>query len=367
MKIHSRREFIRNVSMAGVVTGTASIPFISSGKPLSRQGKTGIALVGLGYYSRDLLAPALQLTQDCYLAGIVTGTPEKEKIWSEKYFLPKRNIYNYGNFDSIAENKDIDVIYVVLPNSMHREFVVRAAKAGKDVICEKPMALNSAECREMISACRTAGVGLAIGYRLRYEPYTRKIQQLAKEKPWGEISLVNAAAGFYMGRPTTNWKTKAALGGGAIMDMGSYPLQAARYATGLEPVAVTAQRFNPDLAHISEVDETTTFQLEFPGGIVANCLTTFSGTVDYLKVVARKGQYGLEPMQRYNGLHGFSPEGPFDFPVHNQQALQMDAMCRAFRNHEVPLTPGEMGLQDMTIIDAIRESVRKNGQKISLT
>ncbi len=95
-------------------------------------------------------------------------------------------------------------------------------------------------------------------------------------------------------------------------------------------------------------------------------MTTFSGTVNFLKVVARRVQYGLEPFRRYNMLHSFTPDGPFDFPVRNQQALQIKAMCRAFRYREVPLTPGEMDLQDMTNIDAIKESIQKGGQKIQL-
>ena len=164
---NSRRRFIRNISTAAILSGTAGLPLITTGKSFRTKGKLGIALVGLGYYSTDLLAPGLQKTENCYLAGIVTGTPEKEKIWSDKYGIPRKNIYNYGNFDDIAGNRDIDVVYVVLPNNMHREFTIRAARAGKHVICEKPMALNADECHEMISACKEAGVTLSIGYRLR--------------------------------------------------------------------------------------------------------------------------------------------------------------------------------------------------------
>jgi len=363
----SRRTFIKNISVAGLAASTVSFPFVSYGRSLSKQGKLGIALVGLGYYSTDLLAPGLQQTENCYLAGIVTGTPEKEKIWAEKYDIPKKNIYNYQNFDEIADNKDIDIIYVVLPNSMHKEYVIRAAKAGKQVICEKPMALNATECREMIDACKNAGVSLSIGYRLRYEPYTQQIEKFAREQTYGKIRFVNAADGFYMGRPTNHWKIKAAYGGGAMMDMGVYALQAARYSTGLEPTAVSAQQFNLDPEHISEVDETTTFQLEFPNNTFANCMTTFAGSVNYLRINAQKGEYGLEPFQAYNGLHGKLPGGKtFDFTEKHQQAHQMDEMCRAIIDGRPSLTPGEEGLRDMVIVDAIKESIRKGGKKILL-
>ena len=368
MKKQSRRQFLRDVSIATAVVGTTGFPFISYGKSLSKQGKMGIALVGLGNYATNVLAPALQQTDNCYLAGIVTGTPSKEKIWSDKYNIPQKNIYNYQNFDTIADNKDIDVVYVVLPNSMHKEYVIRAAKAGKQVFCEKPMALNAAECRDMIKACKDAGVFLSIGYRLHYEPYNQQIEKIGREETYGHIQLVNAADGFYMRRPTDQWRIKAAYGGGAMMDMGVYALQAARYSTGKEPISVSAQRFNPDPQNISEVDETTSFQLEFPSGTTANCLASFGGRVNFLIINAMRGTYGLEPFMDYSGLHGFLPNGKtFDFEMpKRQQALQMESMCEAIKEGRPSKTPGEEGLRDMVIVDAIKESIKKGGTKISL-
>ena len=169
--------------------------------------KLGIALVGLGYYSTDLLAPALQETSHSYLAGIVTGTPEKATRWKARYNIPEKNIYNYENFDEIAANDDIDIIYVVLPNSMHAEYTIRAAKAGKHVICEKPMASNADECRAMIAACEEAGVQLSIGYRMQYEPTTQELIRIGAEREMGGVRMVHAAAGYREGRPNT-WKLK---------------------------------------------------------------------------------------------------------------------------------------------------------------
>jgi len=363
----NRRNFLTQVAAAAVATGLSSIPFISGAKSVNEQKKLGIALIGLGYYSTGILMPALEQTKNVKLVGLVTGTPAKAKQYGEKYNIPKENIYNYQNFDEIAKNPAIDVVYVVLPNSMHKEFTLRAAKAGKHVICEKPMALNAGECREMIAACKKAGVSLSIGYRLHYEPYTQKIMQLAKDKPYGEISLVHASAGFRMNRPTEHWKVKSLYGGGAIMDMGPYPLQAARYSTGLEPIAVTAQQFNSDPKVFDGVDETTTFQLEFPGNIVASCSTTFASNVNFLNINAQKGEYGLRPFSGYGGLHGYLPNGEtFDFPVMNQQAAQMDEMCLSIMGKRPSPTTGEEGLRDMIIIDAMRESVRKGGMRIVL-
>ncbi|HEY3370954.1 MAG TPA: Gfo/Idh/MocA family oxidoreductase [Prolixibacteraceae bacterium] len=366
-KLLNRRNFLTQVSTATLAAGLSTFPFSLQARPSSEEKKLGIALIGLGSYSIGQLMPALEKTSHVKLAGLVTGTPAKAKQYGEKYNIPKENIYNYDNFDEIARNPAIDVVYVVLPNSMHKEYVIRAAKAGKHVICEKPMALNAAECREMIDACKKANVSLSIGYRLHYEPYTQRIMQMAKEQPYGPIYTVHASAGWRMNRPTDQWKAKSELGGGAIMDMGPYPLQAARYSTGLEPIAVTAQMFNSDPTVFQGVDETTTFQLEFPGNILASCLTTFASNAHFLNINCQKGEYGLKPFSGYGGIHGYLPNGQtFDFPAMNQQAAQMDEMCLSILEKRPSLTTGEEGLRDMIIIDAIRESVRKGGARIAL-
>lgn len=362
---NNRRVFLKKITTASIAA-TASSLLLSYTYSKQTTKKMGIALVGMGYYSTQVLAPALQETKECYLAGFVTGTPEKEGIYGKKYNISKSNIYNYENFNEIANNPNIDVIYVVLPNSMHKEFTIRAARAGKHVICEKPMAMNAEECREMINVCKKENVGLSIGYRLQYEPYTQRIMEMASNNPYGPITLINVAAGFRMRRPTDHWKLKAEYGGGAMMDMGVYPIQGSRHGTMMEPLSVSAQQFKSDPEAFQTVDETTTFQFEFPDGIVANGMTTFAGSVNFLKISALKGQYGLEPFSGYGGLHGFSPDGSFDYPKMNQQAAQMDAQCAAFKEGRPTRTPGEEGLRDMIIIDAIKESVQKNGKKIML-
>ncbi len=360
----SRRKFVKNVSMASFAAGALNIPLVSFGKSAIKNKKLGIALVGLGYYSTELLMPALEKTEDCYLAGIVTGTSEKEIIYGQKYNIPETNIYNYENFDEIIHNKSIDVVYVVLPNSMHKEFTIRAAAAGKHVICEKPMALNARDCTEMIRACKEANVFLSVGYRLHYDPANLEVMRYAKDKVFGEINFINVAAGFRWGDSKNHWKVKAQYGGGALMDMGVYPLQAARYATGMEPVAVTAQRYNPRMETIWEVDETTTFQFEFKNGIVANCMATFSGDVNFLKINASAGKYKLEPFCGYLENELTTIDGPMKFFEDNQQGAQMDSMCRAIKKGKPSRTPGEEGLMDMIYIDAIRESIYSGGKKV---
>jgi glucose-fructose oxidoreductase len=363
----TRRSFIQSLSSTALTIGALGQPSAFAADVAPGKRKLGIALVGLGYYSKDLLGPGLLKTENCYLAGIVTGTPAKEKAWMDEYGIPQKNVYNYENFDQIADNKDIDVVYIVLPNNMHHEFTIRAAKAGKHVICEKPMAMNAAESVEMIEACKAAGVSLSIGYRMRYEPHTLEIEKYARESTYGAIRFVTVEAGFRMSRPTDHWKGKAALGGGALMDMGPYPIQAARYAVGVEPIAVTAQQLDSTPPAFQDVDETITFQLEFPNGVFAQCMTTFAGNVNTLKISAAKGNYGLEPFSGYSGISGFLPKGEkLSFPESHQMARQMDEMCKAFAEGRPCRTPGEEGLRDMIIIDAIRESVKNGGKRILL-
>jgi glucose-fructose oxidoreductase len=239
----NRRKFISQ-TLSGLA-GAALAQHAFAGILLpQKKDRLGIALVGLGYYSTDLLAPALQQTRNCYLAGIVTGTPSKAEDWSKRFNIPQKNIYNYDNFDSVANNRDIDVIYIVLPPSMHAAYSIRAARAGKHVWCEKPMAMTVAECQQMIDACNKNKVKLSIGYRMHHEPNTQQIIQFRKDRAYGPILNVKASAGYRDPR-SDHWKQKKAMGGGAMYDMGVYPLNAARYSTGLEPVAITARADNP--------------------------------------------------------------------------------------------------------------------------
>jgi glucose-fructose oxidoreductase len=360
----SRRNFIKlsaiGITGALLAPSIAAFPNILSG----RQKKLGIALVGLGWYSTDILAPALLQTKTAYLAGIVTGTPEKEKIWADKYNIPKKNIYNYENFDQIASNPDIDIVYVVLPNSMHKEFTIRAARAGKHVICEKPMAMNADECREMIAECQKNNVGLSIGYRMQYEPHTQEIMRLGQGKKFGNLLHISCGAG-YRHTNYNSWKIAKKMGGGAMYDMGVYPLQAARYVTGEEPVNVTAQTFTTRPREFHEVDEATTFQLEFPGGTIASLETGFHASFNFLHAFAEKGWFQLQPFSAFSGIKGRTSAGEISFPTINQQAQQMDEDAISFSKGGRPRVPGEEGLKDMLVVDAVYEAI-KTGKKIEI-
>lgn len=357
----NRRKFLQQsaAAMAGMAVGTNAFSrFII---PQKKQ-KLGVALVGLGYYSTDLLAPALQLTQNCYLAGVVTGTPAKAEDWKKRHNLPDKNIYNYKNFDSIAGNPDIDVVYVVLPPSMHAEYTIRAAKAGKHVWCEKPMAMTVAECQSMIDACQKNKVKLAIGYRMQHEPNTQTIIQYRKDQTYGKVLSAEAAAGYFDPR-TNHWKQTKSLGGGAMYDMGVYPLNAARYSTGLEPIAVTARQSTTRPEIYKEVDETMDFDLEFPDGVTAKCQTSFGKSMNTLRVTCSKGWYTLSPFQAYSGVNGKTSDGVIlNATIPNEQARQMDDDAVAIINGKTLIAPGEEGLKDIRVVEAVYQSVAKKSR-----
>jgi len=372
----SRRKFLYNLGLAGL-----SVPLISSGikcaddkksnpqtmiEENKQVGKLGIALLGLGGYAGGQLAPALQSTEHCYLAGIVTGTPSKIPTWQSKYAIPDKNVYNYENFDSIKDNKDIDIVYVVTPNALHKDFVIRAAKAGKHVICEKPMATSVEDCDAMITECKKAGKLLSIGYRLHFEPYNLEMVRLGTKKVYGNIKKITAGFGFTIGDPT-QWRLKKALsGGGPMQDVGIYCVQGICYTTGLEPIAVTAQegpKTIPD--KFKEVEQSLTWQFEMPNGILAEGRSSYGDNLNFLKAEAEKGIFELTSAYNYSGQRGNTPEGPMDLPKVIQQAKQMDGFALSIKNNQPSIVPGEMGRRDVKIIAAIYEAMH-TGKKIQI-
>ncbi|RUA13454.1 MAG: gfo/Idh/MocA family oxidoreductase [Flavobacteriia bacterium] len=369
MKTITRRNF--NTVIAKGMGGAALLsaaPFACAMGSNQGKKKLGIALVGLGGYSTYQLAPALQDTQHCYLAGIVTGTPEKEKAWADKYGIPAKNIYNYQNFDDIANNEDIDVVYVVLPNSMHAEFSIRAAQAGKHVICEKPMGISVEECDAIIDACKKAGVKLGMGYRLHSEPYTQQVKKFVKGKTFGDIQFVSAEAAYRSTGNPDQWRLDKSLsGGGALMNMGVYAVQSAIYGTGENPISVSAQEFSTRPEYFKDTDETIMAQFEFPSGAVGNISTSHNFNANSMYVSGTSGWFQLQPANNYGPLSGRTSKGDeIKFPHESQQKLQMDDFAKHVLFGEPNKAPGDMGKRDMMIVEAIYESISKGGQKIPL-
>jgi len=354
----SRRNFIKTGSVAaGVLAFGQALSSFTTGSPNPGK-KLGVALVGLGYYSFGQLGPALKHTQNCYLAGIVTGTPSKAVDWAKRYNIPQKNIYNYEDFDEIARNPDIDIVYVVLPVFLHKEFTIRAAKAGKHVICEKPMALNAMECKEMITACKGAGRLLSIGYRLHFEPHNMEVMRLGQQHIFGKVTKIDTGNGFTYGGDPNAWRLKKALaGGGGLMDMGIYSIQGARYTLGQEPVAVkaTQEKTKPEL--FKEVDETVFWELEFPGRFKTTGKSSYNHNWSYLKVEEEHGKFELGPAYGYGGIDGSVNGKAMPYPQIIQQAAQMDDFASSINQNKQSRVSGEEGLKDMKVVDAIYRSL----------
>lgn len=362
----SRRTAIKSLTLAGA--GAIISPKLLWSQYYNKKNKLGVALVGLGYYSTDLLAPALQQTKHCYLAGIVTGTASKAEAWKQKYNIPDKNIYNYQNFHEIANNDDIDVVYIVLPPSMHEEYVVKAAGAGKHVWCEKPMAMTEAECARMIEACKKNKRKLAIGYRLQHEPNTKEYRRIVNQKLLGKVLKLEDAAGYVDNR-TNHWKQTKELGGGVLLDMGVYAIQGARLGTGMEPLSVVSAKTSTTRPEIYKdgLAETAIATLEFPGGIMANIKTSFGENVNFMNITCEKGVIAMAPYSAYAGVKGKSPLGEINtaYEVPWQQANQMDDDALSVINNKPMLVPGEEGLRDIRIVEAILRSA-STGQSVKL-
>ena len=327
-----------------------------------------VALMGLGGYA-TIVANAMQSCTKAKITGLISGTPAKLTEWQSKYGVDAKNCYNYQNFDEIKNNPEIDAVYVITPNALHREQVIRVAKAGKHVICEKPMAINAAEGREMIRACKAAGVKLLVGYRMHFEATTLEVIRLRKAGEFGTIKFFQGLSGFKIGDPTQWRLNKKLAGGGAMMDIGIYSINGARYMVGEDPVWVTAQETKTDPVKFREgVDETITFQLGFPSGVIASCLSTYAvSNLDRFFLDGEKGFAELLPSTGYGPIKGKTNNGDITQPHVTHQTRQLDEMAEIIFNDKQPVVPvnGEEGLKDLVIIDAIFEAV-KTGKKIKI-
>lgn len=360
-ELGSRRQFLKDagkISAAGLIL--PSIPFTSC--EAQDKKKLGIALVGLGNYSTTVLARALKETNLCYLSAIVTGTVSKAEEWSKQYNIPKKNIYNYINYDDIANNKDIDIVYVVLPNSMHAEYSIRALKAGKHVICEKPMAMNAAEAMQMIETAKKVNRKLAIGYRMHYDPYFIEVKKLGQSEAFGPINYMECALGYSFAPEIDSWKVKKNMGGGSLYNLGVYPIQSARHTKGKEPAYVTAQATTKRKDIFKEVDEIFTWQLEWEDGTLCNSYSGPVAGIDRLFAGCTDGFMELNPCTPYSGQAGKSSKGEFKFEPVFQQKLQVDDFAKCVIANKESIVKGEDGWRDMLIIDAIHKSIQ-SGKK----
>lgn len=356
MAAGSRREILGGLGASLALAG------LGSGPALGATRKIGYAVVGLGSYATRQIMPNFAGCEHSRLVALVSGTPAKLEQYGEQYGIAKTHRYSYADFDRIRDNPDIDAVYIVLPNSLHAEYSIRAAQAGKHVMCEKPMATSVAECEAMIAACRKAGTKLMIGYRSRFEPYNKLAIELARAGHVGPTRLITAEHGFPI--QPGQWRLDKPLsGGGSMMDIGIYSLNAARYLTGEEPVEVSAMestdRSDP---RFRTVEDRITFALRFPSGIEANCISSYSSAHNGYRVIGTEGSIDMEPATPYVGQvmtirkGGRTEPRTLPAPRKNQFAGQLDHLAECILNGTQPLVAGEEGLADMRVIEAIYRS-----------
>jgi predicted dehydrogenase len=337
--------------------------------------KVGWALVGLGELTLGEIMPAFGGCKYSKPVALVSGHPDKAKRVASAYGMKEEAIYDYAGFDKIADNPEIEAVYIVLPNSMHAEFTIRAVKAGKHVLCEKPMATTLPDCEKMIAAADEAKRLLAIAYRLHYEPLNLKVMEMCKNQELGKVKSFSSINGQNVKAP--NIRLSGELGGGPVGDVGVYSINAARYVTGEEPVEVFAYAQKPEGdPRFAEVPQSVAYVMKFPSGVIADCVCSF-GTTDskWFRVMCDKGFIDMDPAFSYRGLKlkvqrdlGEDAKEVAELPIKqvNHFTEEMDHFSQCILKGEPPRTPGAEGLADMKIVLAIAESI-KTGKPVKIS
>jgi predicted dehydrogenase len=371
----TRRGFMTRVGQ-GLLAANITGPWLKNAAaelvvPEPPGKKLGWAIVGLGNLSINQILPAFATCEKSKVVAFVSGHPDKAQKLALRYGVSPKNIYNYENYDSIKDNPEVDVIYIVLPNGMHAEYTVRGFEAGKNVLTEKPMANNPAECQQMIDAAHKANKKLMVAYRCRYEPYNQEAIRIARSGQMGPTQMVLADVGFNIGDPNQWRLTKKLGGGGSMMDIGIYALNASRYLTGEEPTEVNAMIYStPGDPRFKEVEEHVTFQLRFPSGILANCSSSYGYFhQSHFRVMGTEARLIMDPATWYSGLRMWVERDNTieerDLPVVDHFTAEMDHMSDCVMNNKEPLTPGEEGLRDLKLISTIYEAAQ-SGKTVKL-
>ena len=338
--------------------------------PLPEGKRVGYALVGLGHLTLNQLLPAFGACSKSKVVALVSGSPEKMQKVAAQYNIKKESCYSYEDYDKLRDNPDVQAIYIVLPNGMHAEYTIRGAQAGKHILCEKPMANSVAECEAMIEACKKADRKLMIAYRIQYEPHHRRVRDMIQKDEYGKVKNIVANNGQNSANPA-HWRfNKALAGGGSLPDVGLYCLNTIRYLLGEEPTEVVAHiHSTPDDPRFREVEEQVNWLMKFPSGVQTSCSTGYGHHEERsYKVLADTGWIKMDPAFPYKGLQLETSKADgmqnlvtqHQIPSPDQFALEIDHFSDCLIRDTTPFTPGEEGLQDQKIMEAIYQSARES-------
>jgi predicted dehydrogenase len=334
---------------------------VPAGKRTIRYG-----VVGLGHIAQVAVIPAFaNARRNSELVAVVSGDRTKRREIARRY----RGVqaFTYEEFDECL--RIVDAVYIALPNSMHAEYAIRAARAGVHVLCEKPMAVTVEECRRMIAACRKAKVKLMIAYRLHFEALNLGAVDIARSGRLGALKFFNSS--FAMTVRRGDIRTKRAYGGGTLYDIGVYCINAARNLFRAEPTHVSAVSINSGIATLSEIDETTAATLRFGNDRVATFITSFNAAdVASFRIVGTKGHLHADPAYEYaEGLqYALTVDGRTTrkkIGKRDQFAPELLYFSDCILNDREPEPSGEEGMQDVKIVEALYQSA-KVGRPIAI-
>jgi predicted dehydrogenase len=356
----NRRHFLKAAAgMAAASAWSTMVPTTTSIAPI------GIAIIGLGFIS-DLFMQACETSKMVAVRALVTGHPEKGRHYAAKYGVPQSCIYSYENFDRIRSNHAVEAVYIGLPNSMHCPFTLRAASAGKHVLCEKPMAISSQECRNMITACLKAAVKLMVGYRCHYDPTWLRTQELLRTGSLGRIVAFEGSFGFNI-KPGV-WRLDRHLsGGGSLFDVGIYPLNSVRFLSGEQPqvISAVAATLDDTSGRFREMEESLACLLRLPSGAIASIDTTYGASLPgSLRIHGEHGSLSLARAFDYDATHlvgedGVQVEAISSSDTRNQFRLMAESFATDIRQNRQPATPGREGLIDLLAIEAIYRAAHR--------
>ncbi|ALD22442.1 Gfo/Idh/MocA family protein [Hymenobacter sp. DG25A] len=373
MFLRQAGQAVATVIVAGPAAASAPSP-LDDAMQYDDQKKVGFAIVGLGKFATQQMMPAFKDCKHARIAALVSGSPDKAKKLARQYGVEAKNIYNYENFDTIKDNPEVDVVYIVLPVGLHAEYTIRATKAGKHVLTEKPMATSPEDCQKMIDACQKAGKKLMVAYRAQYEPFNLDAIARIRKGELGKLLQITADHGRSVdptGDKADSWRVQKKLaGGGSLMDIGIYSLNATRYLTGEEPVEVTAiESTDKNDPRFQEVEDRIHFTLRFPSGVLATCTSSYSiQEVKRYRVFGDKAWLDLDPATDYKEhnlkIGDKNGERKPNVDEGNQFAAELDHMAECVLNNTTPKTPGEEGLRDIRLIHAIYDT--RTGKRVKV-
>jgi predicted dehydrogenase len=333
------------------------------------------AIVGLGLFAVGQTMPGIVASRRSRMTAFVSGSPDKARDLGARFGVDR--FYDYQTFDRIAHDDQIDCVYIALPVGLHAEYTIRALKAGKHVLCEKPMASTVEECEAMIAAAKAANRQLGVAYRVHFEPNNVDAVRRVKAGEIGTIRYVSADSGFSANPqfPPHRWRlTKALGGGGSMYDIGIYSLNAALMFIDEPPVSVTAAYSTPaNDPRFKEVEGGVEWRLRFPSGISAQGSSSYCYSyITRQRVFGTDGAISMDPASEYHHIDTRLQRGS-SAPVSvragdpiEQFANQVDAFSEAALENRPHRTPGEMGLRDIRLIQAIYRSADADGEVVKV-